>query len=146
MAPKIIILVKIASNSETIMFNSNLKSGFTLIEIMISMAILGILAAIAIPAYNGYILTAKMSEANNNLAALRLAEEEFFLENNTYFIGSTTAATLASASGGLWSATGGSGGISFDYAVTSSSITSTWSAVATGNTGSVNGKEVKASK
>ena len=56
--------------------------GFTLIELMIVVAILAIISAIAIPAYTGYIKTAKLTEAQNNLAALRLAEEEFFLENN----------------------------------------------------------------
>lgn len=103
--------------------------GFTLIELMITMAIIGILAAIAIPSYNGYIKTAKMSEAYNNLAALRLAEEEHFLENNEYFFGADTS-TVDTNSNGLWSATPGSNdSVNFDYVVTSSSG---WSATATG--------------
>lgn len=107
-------------------FNNN---GFTLIELMVTVAILGVLAGIAIPAYNGYIKTAKMSEAHNNLAALRLAEEEFFLENNSYFFGGDTA-TVESESRGLWSAAKGSNGsVNFDYAVINSSG---WSATATG--------------
>ena len=107
-----------------------LQNGFTLIELLITMAILGILAAIAVPAYNGYITTAKMSEADNNLAALRLAEEEYFLENNDYFFGADTA-TVASNSLGLWSASKGSDGfVNFNYAVTTSSG---WTATAKGN-------------
>lgn len=117
--------------------------GFTLIEIMIAMAILGILAAIAVPAYNGYITTAKMSEAHNNLAALRLAEEEYFLDNNDYFGGLNTS-SIEAASGNLWSATGSNGNINFNYVVSKSSTT--WSAVATGNNGSINGKTVSVSK
>ena len=117
--------------------------GFTLVEIMIAMAILGILAAIAIPAYNGYITTAKMTEAHSNLSSLRLAEEEFFLENNTYF-GGLNISSIESASGDLWSATGRDGNINFNYVVSSSS--STWSAIATGTTGSINGKTVSVSK
>ncbi len=112
------------------MVYTKLKNGFTLIELLISMAIMGVLAAIAIPAYNGYIKVAKMSEAHNNLAALRLAEEENFLENNSYFFGTDTA-DLAFNSNGLWSASKGSDGfVNFDYVVTTSAG---WSATATGN-------------
>lgn len=112
------------------MVSQSLHKGFTLIELLITIAILGILAAIAVPAYNGYITTAKMSEAQNNLAALRLAEEENFLENNSYFFGTGTA-DLASNSNGLWSASKGSDGfVNFDYVVTTSSG---WTATATGD-------------
>ena len=112
------------------MKNIKKTAGFTLIELMVTVAILGILAAIAIPAYNGYVITAKMTEAENNLAALRLAEEEFFLENNTYFGGVDTN-TLASNSGGLWSASKGSDGV-VNFVYVASGTSSTWSATATG--------------
>ena len=105
-------------------------NGFTLIELMVTVAILGILAAIAIPSYNGYVLTAKMSEAQNNFAALRLAEEEYYLENNTYFGGADNNA-IATNSGGLWSATKGSDGV-VNFAYVASGSSSTWSATATG--------------
>ena len=107
------------------------QNGFTLIELLITMAILGILAAIAIPAYNGYITTAKMSEAQNNLAAIRLAQEEFFLENNRYFSGANAAA-IKTDSGDLWVVTKGSDGYNFDYVVT---LSSGWTATATGKVG-----------
>ena len=109
------------------MLNTNLKNGFTLIEMMITLGILGIVASIAIPAYNGYITTAKMSEASNNLASLRLAQEEFFLENNDYFTGGNAAA-IELASGNLWTVTKGSDGYNFDYEVT---LSSGWTATAT---------------
>ena len=105
--------------------------GFTLIELMVTMAILGIIASIALPAYNGYIKAAKLQEAKINLASLRLAEEEYFLENNTYF-GGTDTADLASKSLGLWSASNGSNNlINFKYEATGT--TSTWTAKATGD-------------
>lgn len=110
------------------MNSTKLQNGFSLIELVITMAIIGILAAITIPAYNGYITSGKMTEARNNLAALRLAQEEFFLENNDYFEGKTIDSTLSSASGYLWSASKGSDGFNFDYVVTKSDG---WTAIAT---------------
>lgn len=118
-------------------------NGFTLIELMITIAIIAVVAGIAIPSYNGYITTAKMAEAENNLAAIRLAQEEFFLENNRYFSGANSAA-IQTDSGNLWSATQGSDGYNFDYVVT---LSSGWTATATGKTGTkVAGKTRKAFK
>ena len=108
------------------------SKGFTLIELMITIAIISVVAGIAIPAYNGYITTARMTEADTNLAALRLAQEEFFLENNNYFKGKTVDSTLSTASDGLWTAAKGSDGYNFDYVVT---LSNGWTATATGKSG-----------
>lgn len=107
--------------------------GFTLIELMIVIAILGIVSAIAIPMYTGYIATARLAEAKNNIAALRLAEEEFFLENNNYFSDmSDDNANLASASTDLWSASKGDGNqVNFTYTVSASG--NNYTITATGN-------------
>jgi type IV pilus assembly protein PilE len=91
--------------------------GFTLIEVLITMAILAIITAIAIPAYQGYISTARETEGWENLSALKLAEEEFFLENNGYFSGGNATALNVSSSG-LWQAEPSKDGtFNFDYAV-----------------------------
>ena len=60
------------------------SSGFSLIEIMIAVAIIAILAGIAIPAYNNYIREARLGSARMNVEPLRLALEDHWLDNGSY--------------------------------------------------------------
>ena len=58
--------------------------GFTLIELMICVAIIGILATIAIPAMVRYQNDSKTAEVKANLGSIRVAEEAYFAENGAY--------------------------------------------------------------
>ncbi|MBN9683154.1 prepilin-type N-terminal cleavage/methylation domain-containing protein [Corallococcus sp. NCSPR001] len=62
------------------------KGGFTLIELMIVVAIIGILAAIAIPNFMRFQAKSKQSEAKTNLKALYTAQKAYFGEKDTYLI------------------------------------------------------------
>lgn len=69
-------------------------SGFTLIELMITVAIVAILASIALPAYNDYVTRGRLTEAISNLADMRVKLEQHFQDNRTY-VGACAANTVA---------------------------------------------------
>jgi type IV pilus assembly protein PilE len=61
-----------------------LQKGFTLIELMIVVVIVGILASVALPAYNDYVTRGKLSEATAGLSNGRIKVEQFYQDNHTY--------------------------------------------------------------
>ena len=63
---------------------TTVQKGFTLIELMIVVAIIGILAAIAMPAYQDYTVRAKVTEGLNLAAAAKLAVAETFASNGKF--------------------------------------------------------------
>jgi len=60
------------------------QKGFTLLELMIVVAVIGILASIALPGYTDYIKKGKAAEATSNLADLKIKAEQFFQDSRTY--------------------------------------------------------------
>ncbi len=72
--------------------NSANKNGFTLVELLIVIAIIGILAAIAVPLFLGERTKAARTEAQTNLTSLRLVLEQYYAENGCYYKSSGSCA------------------------------------------------------
>jgi type IV pilus assembly protein PilE len=112
-----------------------MQRGFSLVELMIVVGIVGILSAIGIPAYNDYVIRGKIADATSNLSTKRLLMEQFYLDNRTYVDGpGCTADTTTSqhfdfsclvANGGVVpttsaytiAATGKAGMVGFTYTI-----------------------------
>jgi type IV pilus assembly protein PilE len=62
----------------------NQQSGFTLIEILVTVAIVAILASVAIPSYTDHVRRSQLSEATTNLSDMRVRLEQFYQDNRTY--------------------------------------------------------------
>ncbi|HYL71006.1 MAG TPA: type IV pilin protein [Candidatus Dormibacteraeota bacterium] len=74
--------------------------GFTIIELMITVVIVAILAAVAIPSYTEYVLRSKIQEATSALLSMRTKLEQYFQDNRT-FVGACAAGTVAPLPSGL---------------------------------------------
>ena len=81
---------------------SSRRRGFTLIELMIVIAILGVLAALAIPNFLRFQLRAKSSEGKTNLAAIRSIENAYFAEFNVFVAAPVTPAAIPGKSRQPW--------------------------------------------
>jgi type IV pilus assembly protein PilE len=71
-----------------------LQIGFTLIEVMVTVAILAILSAIAIPIYTNYVARSEVQNGVQGLALGRTRMEQYFLDNRTYDNGGGCGATM----------------------------------------------------
>ncbi|WP_296001347.1 type IV pilin protein [Rugamonas sp.] len=61
-----------------------IKNGFTLIELMVTVAIVGILMAVAVPAYSDYVTRGRLTEAFSSLGAAQPAAEQFWSNTRSY--------------------------------------------------------------
>lgn len=75
------------------------RKGFTLIELMVTVAIVAILATIGIPAYVDYVKRGKITEATANLADMRVKLEQYFQDNRTYLNACTAGSSTAVPTG-----------------------------------------------
>jgi type IV pilus assembly protein PilE len=77
-----------------------LQRGFTLVELMIVVVIVGILASIGLPAYQDYVIRGKLTEATSNLSDARVKMEQYFQDNRTYDAGggNTCPSSIATSS------------------------------------------------
>lgn len=77
-------------------------AGFTLIEVMITVAVIAILAAVALPNYIEYVTRSKLVEAKTNLSDMRTRLEQYFLDNRTYPGSCVDYATGAAPAGQIY--------------------------------------------
>ncbi len=103
--------------------------GFTLIEILIAMAIVGILAAVALPSYRKYVQKSNRSDAKISMSRLATLEERFYFRENNYTANFADIVSGATANQPI-NSDGGNYSIALTTSV-SNGVISGWSMTAT---------------
>jgi type IV pilus assembly protein PilE len=106
-------------------------SGFTLIELMITVVIVAILAAIALPSYSDFVMRSRLTDAHAKLGDLRGQMERYFLDNRTYQDTSGALCGIDDAAINMTATYNADGGRSFDIACVAATPT-TYTLTATG--------------
>lgn len=71
------------------------QKGFTLVELMIVVAIIGVIAAVAVPSYRDYVTSSRFAEATSGLANKRILMEQYFQDYRSYAPASPAPAATA---------------------------------------------------
>ena len=106
------------------------EKGMTLIELMVVIVIIGILAAIAIPMYTGYMQRARRADAKTALEQLRASQEMFRAERGRYANNADDVAGALTVIRNTW---GGPAATVGDYGITAVSTRTTFTGTATPN-------------
>ncbi|MDO9236718.1 MAG: type IV pilin protein [Aquabacterium sp.] len=111
-------------------------TGFTLIEVMIVVAIIAILASVALPAYSDYIRRGQIQEAFTNLSSYRIRLEQFYQDNRNF----GDATTCGGAAAAALTANDLRGEVRFfTYSCTPTNAGQNYTVTATGSTGMATG-------
>ena len=78
---------------------SGRAKGFTLIELMIAVAIIAIISAVALPLYNNYIQTSREGVLINNIASIEVFQEDFRLRTGAFLTTAANQAAITAAIG-----------------------------------------------
>lgn len=113
------------------------QQGFTLIEVMIVVAIVAILSSVAYPAYTDYVRRGQLQEAFTNLANYRIQMEQYYQDNRRYTANAADQTCAGAANAGLTAAELGGPTQFFDYSCVAADNGQTYVVTAAGREGSV---------
>ncbi len=80
-------------------YHSTTHRGYTLIELLVTIAIVSILAAIALPAYNGYIDTSRQGVLVTNITTIEIFQEDLRLRTGAYLLVAADVAAITAGTG-----------------------------------------------